>query len=144
MKTPSQEEAKKECCDKCANGAGKYTLAIARPYCLNKLCPCHSTPPRTEESWVKEFNDLAVSDQRVFDTFNHEQKTMFYMQMNEIKFFFKETLSTQKAKDRAELKETLVGMGILHPGCMCSSEKCEGTCGKSYNLAISDILDILK
>lgn len=30
------------CCERCANGAGKYALAIAKPYCFNLSCPCHT------------------------------------------------------------------------------------------------------
>jgi hypothetical protein len=109
MKTPSQEEAKKECCDKCANGAGKYALAIARPYCLNKLCPCHhSTPPRTEESWEEKmrqelwylWNKCGDEDAK-----NHHISCECYLgRVKAIQSFIEKTLSTQKAKDRAGVR----------------------------------------
>lgn len=53
------------CCEKCANGAGKYALAIAQPYCLNPRCPCHTEKHRPNTMIRQDWFDIPEKPSQV-------------------------------------------------------------------------------
>jgi len=95
MKTPSQEDSK--CCDLC-----KCPPDCDQPgfHCRSTIrgipqCKCHSTPPRTEEKWEPAFAELWNKEAGVYDS----------KLMEPFLNYITNLLSTQKAKDRAGVRE---------------------------------------